>query len=212
MISIKSTQIGLDVDDTEFRENLGALVSHARTNSIYTWVDMEDSSTTETTLDAVTRVSSECGQHVGVCLQANLKRTPEDIERISDSDAGLRLVKGAYDGPESFAYQSKDRIDEAFRDCIRLVFAEMENRLAIATHDEGMIQHAKELDEHYGTDVEFQLLMGVRPELQRELAVRYPVWQYAPYGEQWLSYFYRRIRERKENALFAARAVLDQVR
>jgi proline dehydrogenase len=144
---------------------------------------------------------------VGVALQANLRRTADDVARLADVPGEIRLVKGAYDPPAELAYEGKDRIDRAYEALLEQAFGEYDGGIAVATHDQGMIDRALELHREYGTDFELQMLMGVRESAQFELAADYDVWQYVPYGSKWLSYFYRRVAERKENLLFVARAV-----
>jgi proline dehydrogenase len=100
-------------------------------------------------------------------------------------------------------------VDKAYRDCLEYAFREFEGGVAVGSHDPKMIDHARELHEEHGTDFEIQMLMGVREDAQYDLAEEYEVYQYIPYGSKWMQYFYRRVRERKENALFALRAVLS---
>jgi proline dehydrogenase len=209
-VSVKPSQLGTDVGRETFRENLLDVVSLAAPRDVFVWVDMEDHTTTDLTLDAYESLARRFDGGVGVAIQSNLKRTRDDLARLATVPGAVRLVKGAYDEPADIAYRSRDRVDEAFRADIEFAFREFERgTVAVGSHDESMIQHALELAGQYSTDYEFQMLMGVRDDRQRELAREgHPVNQYVPYGGKWLSYFYRRIRERKENLLFAARAVL----
>jgi len=207
-ISVKPSQVGLDVGEATFRENLGAVVDHAAERDVFVWVDMEDHTTTDATLDAYEDLAREHEGGVGLCLQANLKRTTEDVKRLADVPGKVRLVKGAYDEPGDVAYTDKARVNEAYRDLLELAFAEYDRGVAVGSHDPEMIEYATDLHDEYGTDFEVQMLMGVREDAQFDLAEDYEVWQYVPYGDKWLSYFYRRVAERKENLLFAARAVL----
>jgi proline dehydrogenase len=209
-ISVKPSQIGLDVSDAVFRENYRRIVRAGDEHGVFVWCDMEDHETTEPTLDAFESCAEEFGGGVGLCLQANLRRTRRDIERLADVPGKVRLVKGAYDEPESIAYTDRREVNEAFREDLELLFARFDDgEVAVGSHDPAIIEHATALHEEYGTDFEIQMLMGVREGAQRELAAEgHEVWQYAPYGPKWLSYFYRRVRERKENLAFALRAVL----
>jgi proline dehydrogenase len=206
-ISVKPSQLGLDVGESVFRENLERVVATANDHDVFVWIDMEDHTTTDATLDAFEHHAREHGD-VGVCLQANLRRTPDDIERFAGTSGKIRLVKGAYDPPREVAYRDGDRVDEAYRDCLDYLFEHYEDGIAVGSHDPAMIDYARELHAEFGTPFEIQMLMGVREDAQTDLAVDYPVWQYVPYGSKWLSYFYRRVAERKENALFALRALL----
>ncbi|QSG01993.1 proline dehydrogenase family protein [Natranaeroarchaeum sulfidigenes] len=208
-ISVKPSQIGLDVDPEYFETNLTAIVEHATLRDVFVWVDMEDHTTTDTTIDAFEPLAREHGT-VGLCLQANLQRTREDLERLVDVPGKLRLVKGAYDEPADISYSRKERVNAEYRELLRYAFEHRESGVAVGSHDPAMIEHAQELHERHGTDFEIQMLMGVRESAQIDLAEDCTVWQYAPYGDRWLSYFYRRVMERKENALFAARAVLGR--
>jgi len=217
-VSVKPSQIGLDVGangerpteagERAFRENLASVVEAGREHGVFTWVDMEDHPTTDATLDAVEALATEHGGGVGVCLQANLRRTEEDLRRLADVPGKVRLVKGAYDEPREVAYKQKSRVDESYRSLLRVAFEEFDDGVAVGSHDPAMIELATDLHEEHGTGFEVQMLMGVREDAQFELAEEHDVYQYVPYGEKWFSYFYRRVRERKENLLFAARAVL----
>jgi len=233
-ISVKPSQIGLEVGDVAFQENLARIVD--ATDS-FVWVDMEDHETTDVTLDAFERHARETGGDdgresppdertgsarreapgatretdgsVGVCIQANLRRTREDLERLADVPGKVRLVKGAYDPPADVAYQEKSRVNQEYRDLLEFMFREFDDGIAVGSHDQTMIDRARELQEEYGTSYEVQMLMGVRENAQAELTDECEVWQYAPYGRKWASYFYRRVMERKENLTFALRAVVS---
>jgi proline dehydrogenase len=207
-VSVKPSQIGLDVSAQAFEENIARIVDHAAERDVFVWIDMEDHTTTDVTLDAYERLARDTGGTVGVCTQANLERTREDLERLAPLPGKVRLVKGAYDEPKEIAYKKKSEVDRAYREYLELMFREFEGGIAVGSHDPAMIDHARSLHDEYGTDFEVQMLMGVREEAQFDLATEYEVWQYIPYGTKWFSYFYRRVRERKENALFALRAVV----
>ena len=204
-ISVKPSQIGLEVGDHAFEENLARIVEAA---DCFVWIDMEDHDTVDVTLDAFERHAHETDGNVGVCVQANLKRTGETLERLADCPGKVRLVKGAYDPPAEIAYKEKATVNEMYREYLTYMFEEFEDGIAVGSHDPAMIDLAKELHAEHGTPFEVQMLTGVREEAQFELAEEYEVYQYIPYGSKWFSYFYRRIRERKSNALFALRAVL----
>jgi len=208
-VSVKPSQIGLDVSEEAFRENLASIVEVADEHGTFVWIDMEDHTTTDATLDACDHHARETGGNVGVCVQSNLKRTREDLERLADLPGKVRLVKGAYDPPREIAYLNKDRVDRAYREDLEYMFRAFEDGIAVGSHDPAMIDRARELHEAYGTDFEIQMLMGVREDAQTELAGEYPVYQYVPYGRKWVAYFYRRIRERRRNALFALRALVS---
>jgi proline dehydrogenase len=208
---VKPSQIGLDVGEDVFRENLEGIVEAADDHGVFTWVDMEDHETTDATLDAFEDFARKYDGDVGVCIQANLKRTEGDLERLADVPGKVRLVKGAYDEPSEIAYKQKERVNEAYRDYLEYMFREFDDGVAVGSHDPAMIEHAAGLYDEYGTDYEVQMLMGIREDAQTELAADgVETYQYVPYGDKWFSYFYRRAMERKENLLFAVRAVLGR--
>ena len=207
-VSIKPSQIGIDVGDDAFRENFRRIVETGDEHGVFVWCDMEDAETTDATLDAFEALAREFDGGVGQCVQANLRRTREDLDRLADVPGKIRLVKGAYGEDEEIAYTEKAAVDEAFREDLELLFKERDDGIAVGSHDPAMIDYAVDLHEEYGSAFEIQMLMGVREDAQRELAADgHEVWQYAPFGGKWLSYFYRRVRERKENLTFALRAV-----
>ncbi|MFC7196655.1 proline dehydrogenase family protein [Halosimplex aquaticum] len=208
-VSVKPSQLGLDVGEDVFRENLASVVERADEHDEFVWIDMEDHTTTDATLGAFEHHARETGGSVGICVQANLRRTREDLERLADLPGKVRLVKGAYDPPAEVAYREKSRVNREYRDLLAFMFREFDDGVAVGSHDPGMIDLAADLHGEYGTPYEVQMLMGVREDAQVDLADDCEVWQYAPYGSKWLSYFYRRVLERKENLTFALRAVVS---
>jgi len=208
-VSVKPSQLGLDVGEETFRSNAELVVEAASEHDGFVWFDMEDHETTDATLDAVEDLARE-GHDVGVCMQANLRRTPADVERFADVPAKVRLVKGAYDEPAEIAYTERSEINRAYRELITQAFEQFDSGVAIGSHDDAMIEHAIDCHEATGTPFEFQFLAGVREDKLFDLAESYECWQYVPYGDKWLSYFYRRVVERKENALFALRAIVGR--
>jgi proline dehydrogenase len=206
-LSVKPSQLGLDVSESVFRENLTRVVDHAAANDVFVWLDMEDHTTTDATLDAFAAHATG-GARVGVCVQANLRRTGDDLRRLADLPGKVRLVKGAYSPPPDVAYQTAERVNRAYRDHLRFMFEAFDDGIAVGSHDPAMIDLAADLHTTHATPYEVQMLMGVRTDAQVRLAADRPVYQYAPYGSRWLSYFSRRLRERKANVLFALRALL----
>ena len=204
-ISVKPSQLGLAVGEAVFRENLDRVVTHAREHNVFVWVDMEDHTTTDATLDAFSALTAG---DMGVCLQANLKRTPDDLDRLADLPGKVRLVKGAYDEPTDVAHQRRERVNRAYRDLLVQAFRTFDDGVAVGSHDPAILEYAERLHEKYGTGFEIQMLMGVREETQFDLAEEHEVWQYVPYGRRWYSYFSRRVVERRENLAFALRAVM----
>ncbi|WP_267641049.1 proline dehydrogenase family protein [Haloarchaeobius amylolyticus] len=210
-ISVKPSQIGLDAGEEVFDDLLGRIVERATEAGTFVWVDMEDRHTTDATLDAFEKYTTQTDGNVGLCVQANLKRTEEDIERLADLPGKVRLVKGAYDEPKEVAYKQKSKVDAQYEQLLEYMFEHFEDGIAVGSHDPKMIDLAADLHEEYGTPYEVQMLMGVREDAQFDLAEQgVEMWQYAPYGDKWFQYFYRRVRERKENLTFALRAVLGR--
>ncbi|QAU13088.1 proline dehydrogenase [Halorubrum sp. BOL3-1] len=210
-VSVKPSQIGMDVSTDLFEEHYRDIVARADELGAFVWCDMEDADTTDATLDAFESIAADYPWSVGQCIQSNLRRTADDLDRLVDVPGKIRLVKGAYDEPSSIAYTDKADVDEAYRDDLRLLFERRDRGVAVGSHDPEMISLADRLAREHGADYEVQMLMGVRGDAQRDLTAQgVDVFQYAPYGDRWLSYFYRRVRERKENLTFAVRAVLGQ--
>jgi len=208
-LSIKPSQVGLDVSESLFRTNVERIVARAAEQDTFVWLDMEDATTTDATLDAFADLAREHDGGVGVCVQANLKRTPGDLDRLAELPGKVRLVKGAYDEPAEIAFQTKARVDEAYEDCLAQLFRTFDGGIAVGSHDPAMIERARQLHDEHDTEFEIQMLMGVREDTQYDLAGEYEVWQYVPYGSKWLSYFYRRVAERRENLAFALRAIVS---
>jgi L-proline dehydrogenase (EC 1.5.99.8) len=206
-LSVKPSQVGLELGQDRLAAAIETLVT---TTEGTVWVDMEDHTTTDATLEVVTAAMRAHPNRLGVCIQANLLRSEADLHRLAPLPGQVRLVKGAYDEPPAVAIKQKAAVDERYRMLLELLFREADDGIAVGSHDPAMIAHAEVLAERYGTPYELQMLTGVRESAQRTLAQTVPVVQYVPFGDRWLSYFYRRIRERKENALFAARAIIGR--
>lgn len=206
-ISVKPTQLGLDISDELFERNLERIVDASDT---FVWIDMEDHSTTDVTLDAFEEQTLATDGNVGVCVQSNLLRTGSDLQRLADLPGKVRLVKGAYAESAEIAFTDREKITQVCHDQLEFMFEEFDEGIALASHDPALVEHAHELHREYGKPYEIQMLMGVREQAQRTLVTETEadVYQYIPYGSRWLSYFYRRLRERKENIGLAARAIL----
>jgi proline dehydrogenase len=207
-VSVKPTQLGLSVSEAAYRENYRRVAEAAADAGVFLWSDMEDATTTDATLDAVCALAPAFPDRLGVCLQANLRRTPEDAARLADLPVAVRLVKGAYDESPAVAHQGRDAVDAAYRALLDRLL-EQGTRTAVGSHDPAMVEYGLARAGETATAVEVQMLMGVREREQERLAAEgVEVWQYAPYGTDWAAYFYRRVRERRRNLWFAARAVL----
>lgn len=204
-VSVKPSQIGLGVDEATFQRNLGVIVETARESDVFVWLDMEDHTTTEATISAFERYVME--GTMGICLQANLHRTEEDLRRLVDTPGKIRLVKGAYNEPSDIAHTGSSNVNDAYREHLSYLFEEYAGTVAVGSHDPEMIDHAIDLSTQHDTDFEIQMLMGVREDAQARLAEKHDVYQYVPYGTKWFSYFSRRALERKENLKFALRAI-----
>lgn len=209
-ISIKLTQLGLGLDEDRARNNLRRVVRAAGERGRFVWIDMESSDYTEATLSIFHALFST-HENLGVAVQANLRRTAEDVERLVEVDAPVRLVKGAYKEPPGVGYQNKDEVDRNFVRLLRRLLADG-GLTAVATHDEKMIRRALSLTAGDGAsrdEVEFQMLYGVRRELQQQLLEEgLPVCIYVPFGEDWFPYLMRRMAERPANMLFFVKALL----
>jgi proline dehydrogenase len=206
-ISLKLTALGLDLGEALCRRELERVLARAgELGGIFVRVDMEGSAYTERTLRMV-RDLHRTYPHVGTVLQAYLYRTRDDLETLIDDRVRVRLVKGAYAEPPALAYPRKRDTD---RNYVRL----MEQLLregdypALATHDEAMIAHARSYARRKRispSQFEFQMLYGVRHDLQETLAREgYNVRAYVPYGAQWYPYLTRRLAERPANLAFVA--------
>lgn len=208
-LSIKPTQIGLDIDPAIFESNIEEIVDEAVKEGIFVWIDMESYETKQKTLEIYKNLVQEYSS-VGICLQANIRDTIEDLEELGELDTShVRLVKGAYDEPEGVAYQDRDEVTEELSNLIVKAVENVDGRIAVASHDNQIIQFALA---EAASDIEFQMLRGIREEKQQELAESHTVGQYIPYGNEWVAYTYRRLRERPRNIFLIGRAVKDKIR
>lgn len=211
-VSIKLTQFGLDFSPEACYDNVRQVVCRARTAGTTIEIDMESSAYTDRTLDIVTRLHGDVGG-VRAVIQAYLRRTAADIDRLCELRVPVRLCKGAYDEPHSVAFATKADVDANYRAMTRVLF-ERGAYPAIATHDENMINGALEDVRERGIasdGFEFQMLYGIRRDLQNRLVARgYRLRLYVPYGEAWYPYFMRRLAERPANVVFLVRNLLRQ--
>jgi len=211
-ISLKLTQLGVDVDRATCVDNLRRILDPAGKHGFFVRIDTENSSYTEETLDIFETLWQQEYRNVGIVLQSALRRTERDVQRAIELGARVRLVKGAYKEPSAVAFQRKADVDESFRRLMRIL---MERGVypAFATHDAALIADARAFAaEHgYGRDrFEFQMLYGIRRDLQTALAADgYRMRIYLPFGRQWFPYFMRRLGERPENVGFVLRGVLQ---
>ena len=208
-ISIKPTALGLGFDPQRCRELTGRLAAEAASYGSFLEVDMENTPHTEATVslfEDVRRVHS----NIGLALQAYLRRTEEDLERLRPLQPKIRLVKGAYLESAEHAFQKKSEVDANYRKLMRKLFSDG-FAPAIATHDPALIDEAKQIAAESGLGVddwEFQMIMGVQREMQVQLRQEgHRMRIYIPYGKDWVGYFMRRLSERPANFWFVARSI-----
>ncbi len=209
-ISVKLTQMGLQQSPELAESIVESLVQHARSTQNFVRIDMEDSRLTQDTLDIVRRVHSHAGLRgaVGVVIQAYLYRSQADIEQLLADGIRVRLCKGAYNEPPEVAFPHKPDVDaNSFKLAKMLIDSPIYH--ALATHDEALIDRIKAYAAEAAIDpnhFEFQMLYGVRRDLQRKLVSQgYKVRVYVPFGSEWYPYFMRRLAERPANVIFLAR-------
>ena len=210
-LSLKLTQLGLDVDRASAIDNLRKIFDRAE--GFFVRIDMESSAYTDVTLDIFETLWNHGYRNMGVVLQSELYRSEQDARRVIALGARVRLVKGAYREPKSVAYQKKADVDESYVRLLKLLMSEG-HYPAIATHDPAMIGIAREYAAQHriGSDrFEFQMLYGIRRDLQQALvADGYRVRVYIPFGREWFPYFMRRLGERPANVGFVLRGVLSE--
>ncbi len=214
-VSVKLTQMGMDLDPGLAERIVGELVEHAVAANTFVRVDMEGTPYTTATIELVERLHSRPGNpgHVGVVIQAYLRRSEQDIARLLAQGIRIRLCKGAYQEPPELAFPAKRDVDANFARLMETLLASGVYH-GIATHDEKMIAAAKQFVRSRKIELsrfEFQMLYGVRRDLQRSLVEEgYRVRVYVPFGREWYPYFMRRLAERPANVLFIARNLLKQ--
>ena len=210
-VSLKLTHLGLDVSEDLAFEGAEAVVGHAGELTNFVRVDMEGSAYTQRTIDLVVRLA-ERYDNVGVALQSYLYRSGEDAARLIKAGVSVRLVKGAYKEGPDVAFPKKKSVDRNFDSLMKELMVKG-NRPAIATHDETLIDEAKRFAEIKGIPrdaFDFEMLLGIKRTAQKRLAAEgYSMRVYVPYGPEWLPYITRRLTERKENALFVIKHLLD---
>jgi proline dehydrogenase len=204
-ISVKPTQVGLEIGKEFFKGNLRQLLDKARESDVFIRWDMESSEWTQATLDPFEELWEEGYRNMGVVLQSYLLRTMGDAKRMNALGARVRLCKGAYAEPPEVAFQERSQVDRNFIEVAKVLLKEG-NFPALATHDEAIIEAIKTFtsEEAIGPErFEFQMLHGVRRDLQRQLRKEgYNVRVYVPFGVSWYPYLMRRLAERPANVLF----------
>ena len=212
-VSLKLTQLGLDVDRATCVDNLRRILDPATEHGFFVRIDMENSPYTDVTLQIFETLWGQGYRNIGVVLQSYLMRTEADVRRINTLGARIRLVKGAYKEPKTVAYQKKSDVDAAFVRLMKMLLDES-HYPAIATHDPVMIDATKAYAAEKGyarNRFEFQMLYGIRRDLQTALAADgYPMRLYVPFGSQWFPYFMRRLGERPANVGFVLKGVFRE--
>ena len=207
-VSVKLTQMGMDLDPALAERIVGELVEHADAADTFVRIDMEGAEYTEATIAMTERLHARWPGRVGTVLQAYLFRTAEDAKRLVNEGIRIRLCKGAYKEPAEIAFPDKADVDRNYVE-LMLYLATSGVFCGMATHDEAIIERMcreveeKKLDKGL---FEFQMLYGIRRDLQRKLAAQgYGVRVYIPFGAEWYPYFMRRLAERPANVLFLAK-------
>lgn len=219
-VSIKLTQIGLNIDAALCSENLRTILEHAWNLGNFVRIDMEDASVTQLTLDILRQMRQRGYQNVGIVIQSYLYRSAADVDSLIKECVKVRLCKGAYKESAEVAYPKKRDVDAAYDRLAEMLIhgalgqgcpvisedGRIPPLIALATHDEKRILFAKAQAARAGLPkqaLEFQMLYGIRRDLQENLAAEgYPVRVYVPYGTQWYPYFMRRLAERPANVWF----------
>jgi proline dehydrogenase len=207
-VSVKLTQVGMDIGPEIAEGIVRSMVEHAARTSNFVRIDMEGSQYTEATLAMTEHLHQQFPGAVGTVLQAYLFRTAEDVERLLVQGIRMRLCKGAYKEPAEIAFPAKADVDANYVKLMKRVVT-TQVFCGIATHDEAIVDQMRAFVAEHGLDkraFEFQMLYGVRRDLQRKLAAEgFGVRVYVPFGPEWYPYFMRRLAERPANVLFLAK-------
>lgn len=210
-VSLKLTQMGQDIDEDFLRSNVGRVLERAREHDMFVRFDMESSDYVQRTLDFFGRIWDDGRRNTGVVLQSMLRRTEADVLWANERRIRVRLCKGAYAEPDTVAFPDKRDVDANFVRCTHLLL-EHGHYPGIATHHEAMIEATKQFARDHDIDpsrFEFQLLYGVRRDLQRQLVAEgWRVRIYIGFGTAWYPYFMRRLAERPANVFFIGRQLL----
>jgi len=208
-VSLKPTQFGILIRREYALSQILPVLDAVKAWGRVLWMDMETVSTLEDTLWVYEELLRR-SDRVGLCLQANIRRTGADLERLLEKGSRIRLVKGAYRETSDVAYMNRREIDREFLRHLETLFKEGE-QFQVASHDIAMIQRATELAKDHPVPFEFAMLQGVREPLEEELAGKgYQVTEYIPYGPTWLPYFTRRLRERPRNIVTMVRSFVGE--
>ena len=211
-VSVKLTAVGQAIDEELARDNARTICEAAHAAGTTVTLDMEDHTTTDSTLQILTELRKDFPE-TGAVLQAALFRTEADCRALAHEGSRVRLCKGAYLEPEDVAFQSRSDIDKSYVRCLKVLLAG-DGYPMIATHDPRMVQIAASLASRYGRaqgTYEFQMLYGIRPEEQRRLAESGETMRvYIPYGTQWYGYLMRRLAEKPQNLSMFVRSLVSK--
>src|SRR5919202_70735 len=222
-ISVKPSQLGLCISYELCLKNLKAIINRAMEFRIFVWIDMESSKYTDNTLMLYLELFARYSE-IGVVLQSALRRSASDLLHLMEVNAKVRLVKGAYHENEGIAFVHHEEINANYIKLLEMLFSRNyhytnNNRInntlkfAVATHDSKLIEYAIKLSKTAKigiTNFEFEFLRGIRDELKRNLVEEgFRVAEYIPYGDEWLPYSVRRLRERKRNLFLLARSLVQ---
>ncbi len=210
-LSIKLTQFGLNIDKDFCFDNVLKVMETARNLNNFVRIDMEDSSVTTATLDIYERFRAVGFENTGVVIQAYMRRSEEDIRRLIDMDASVRLCKGIYIEPENIAFKGRDEIRRNYVKLLGMLI-EGKCRVGIATHDDFLIRAAYDMlnQNHIERDgYEFQMLYGVRSDLRDKIvADGHKLRVYVPFGKQWYAYSIRRFKENPQVAGYVFKSIM----
>ncbi len=210
-LSIKLTQFGLNIDQDFCFDNVREVIYLAKKYENFVRIDMEDSATTDATLKMYRRLREEGYENTGVVIQAYMRRSEDDVKRLIEMNASVRLVKGIYIEPESIAFKGKDEIRKNFVRLLNLLI-DGKCRVAIATHDDNLIDAAYGLINKLSPEpgkYEFQMLLGVRSDLRDKIvADGHRLRVYVPFGKHWYAYSIRRFKENPQVAGYVMKSIL----
>jgi proline dehydrogenase len=211
-VSVKLSAIGQAVDRSMCLDNAREICAAASTAGTTVTLDMEDHTTTDSTLETLGELRQEF-HFVGAVLQSYLRRTEADCKALASAGSRVRLCKGAYKEPESVAYQKREEVDASYRRCLE-VLMDGDGYPMVATHDPALVEcgeHLIKATERSPDSYEFQMLYGIRPDEQQRLAkAGHTVRVYVPYGDEWYGYLMRRLAERPANVKFFLRALTSR--
>jgi len=212
-LSVKLTQLGLQIDQELCHSNVREILGIAKAYTNFVRMDMEDSSTTSATLDLYERIRSEGFENTGVVIQASLRRSEQDVKRLIEMEANVRLCKGAYVEPEALAFNSREEIRLNYLKLLKMLLG-AKCYVGIATHDEFLVRKAYQSIQDMKiekADYEFQMLLGVKPVLRRSIvADGHRLRVYVPFGEHWYTYSLRRFQENPRMTRYILRTLFSR--